>query len=224
MAPSDSPYVITVGSLSTSGLPAYATIIAQPDCHSPFTAVGPTTDGRIKPDLTVRGVDIAVALADGSYTLVSGTSVSAPLVSAMAVLALQQRPQYGPAEIREALLSTATHTTSISNKLGWGTPELLIALEYPIATVPPACLKSCSGFGECRSGICVCDSRHYHHDCSLSKGTIFTITHLTCAVDCASRCNGHCTDENVCYCAHGKTGVYCEIPFNGTAAFVLLWY
>ena len=141
-----------------------------PNGHSIFSALGPTTDGRIKPDLMVRGVDLTVATTDGSYMLQSGTSLSTPLVSAMAVLALQQRPQYGPAQLRDALMSTATHATSASNKLGWGTPELLVALEYPITTLPPACLNSCSGFGECRNGICVCDSRHYHHDCSLTKG------------------------------------------------------
>jgi hypothetical protein len=47
---------------------------------------GPTADGRVRPDLVAAGLDLLVTSADDSYTLASGTSLSAPVVSGTAAL------------------------------------------------------------------------------------------------------------------------------------------
>lgn len=190
-----------------------------------FSAVGPTADGRIKPELTVRGVDITVATTDGSYATQTGTSLSAPLVTAVAVLCLQQRPKYGPAQIREALLSTANHAEEASNHVGWGRPNIVLAMETQATALPPQCINGCSGHGSCANGLCTCDPMYYHHDCSLRKGALsdpFVMQHvlIVCVAMCVVFCNGQC-DDNLCYCAHGMTGVWCTTPYKGATLVAL---
>ena len=55
---------------------------------SGFSSWGPTDDGRIKPDITAKGVNTfsSVAPSDGSYGFMSGTSMSAPSVAGAAIL------------------------------------------------------------------------------------------------------------------------------------------
>jgi Subtilase family len=50
------------------------------------TAHGPTDDGRLKPDVVAKGVDIFTTEDSGSYTSISGTSFAAPAVASSANL------------------------------------------------------------------------------------------------------------------------------------------
>ena len=69
-----------------------------------FSSQGPTTDGRIKPDIS--GPDGTTSFTfDGPFF---GTSASAPHVAGAAALVLSGFPHYTASELRDALTSSAT--------------------------------------------------------------------------------------------------------------------
>ena len=84
---------------------------------------GPTADGRVKPEVVAPGVDVWTAqVRGGGYARLDGTSFSAPLVSGVCALLLQMNPEWGPAEVLEALQGTATDLGPVGpdNEYGWG--------------------------------------------------------------------------------------------------------
>ena len=74
-----------------------------------FSSRGPTTDGRIKPDLTATGVSIMAPQAgtEDGYVAFSGTSMASPFAAGTAALVLDANPQLTPDEVRDVLTSTA---------------------------------------------------------------------------------------------------------------------
>ncbi|GEN54762.1 S8 family serine peptidase [Halobacillus faecis] len=77
------------------------------DQVAPFSSRGPvTTNWEIKPDILAPGVDI-YSTVPGGYQSLQGTSMAAPHVAGMAALIKEAHPNWTPAEIKQALTSTA---------------------------------------------------------------------------------------------------------------------
>jgi hypothetical protein len=119
-APADGDSVIAVGSVTSTGT------------RSSFSSVGPTVDGRIKPDVMARGSNVVVASPNSntSYTTASGTSFSCPLAAGVAALILCANPNLTPMQVREAMRLTALNHTSPNNLMGWGILDALLAVNY----------------------------------------------------------------------------------------------
>ena len=100
-SPGTSPLVITVGAadLTRDG----AIKVAG------FSSRGPTLSGESKPDLVAPGVDICSL--DGKnpkgYSVQSGTSMAAPVVSGVAACLYAMRPGLTPAQVKQILVSDA---------------------------------------------------------------------------------------------------------------------
>lgn len=83
-----------------------------------FSARGPNVDLAIKPELTATGTDMWIATqtldwygdmwSEDGYTLVDGTSFSAPLVAGAAAVVKAARPGLDAAGVRSALVNTAS--------------------------------------------------------------------------------------------------------------------
>jgi serine protease AprX len=112
IAPADGPSVIAVGAVDSAGT------IAS------FSSPGPSSDGRIKPEVCAWGVSNLVAAnrTDGGdvYTRGSGTSYATPLVAGVAALLLEAHRDWTPAQVRAALTGTATNAAKPNNDYGWG--------------------------------------------------------------------------------------------------------
>jgi subtilisin family serine protease len=109
-APADGDSVIAVGSVTSSG------------SRSSFSSVGPTVDGRIKPDLMAMGSNDyhACNWNNTCYGNGSGTSYSCPILAGAAALLLQADPSLTPMQLAELMKNTASQSTSPDNLYGWG--------------------------------------------------------------------------------------------------------
>lgn len=82
------------------------------DVLAGFSFRGPTQapyDNLTKPDITGPGVNIyaAESAADGSYGLMSGTSMSSPHLAGSGALIRAVHPSWSPMEVKSALMTTA---------------------------------------------------------------------------------------------------------------------
>ncbi len=119
-APADGDSVIAAGAVDNLGL------------RAGFSSVGPTTLGRIKPDVMARGyaVSSASSLNATGYTLVNGTSFSCPLTAGVCALILSAHPGLTPAQVRWALKMTADNSSTPNNQYGYGIINALAAVSY----------------------------------------------------------------------------------------------
>ncbi len=97
---------------------------------------GPTTDGRIKPDIV--GAHCARTAIISAYC---GTSQAAPHVAGLAALVKQRFPSYSPAQIANYLKTNADARGTVPNNT-WGygfakLPPISTATPSPTPTVPP---------------------------------------------------------------------------------------
>jgi subtilisin family serine protease len=97
ITPADADSVLSVGAVSSNGS------IAS------FSSRGPTSDGRVKPEVCAMGVNVYCVRSDtqNSYRTSSGTSFSAPLVGGAAAVILSANSTWTNMEVREALMMTA---------------------------------------------------------------------------------------------------------------------
>ncbi len=118
VAPGDADSILTVGAVSSNGQ------IAS------FSSYGPTSDGRIKPDVVAQGLFVrcADAIDPTTYTYANGTSLSCPLVAGAVALILQAHPTAKPMDVVNALKGTANNAAAPDNHYGWGLIDVLAAI------------------------------------------------------------------------------------------------
>jgi len=124
VSPPDGANVIAVGAVDSAGRIAY------------FSSNGPTSDGRMKPDVVAMGVDVYTAVSysatydTAGYTFSSGTSFSGPLTAGVCALILSAHPELTPAQVMEALKMTASRKDNPNNVYGWGLINAYDAVLY----------------------------------------------------------------------------------------------
>ncbi len=124
VSPPDGENVIAVGAVDSAGHIAY------------FSSNGPTSDGRMKPDVVAMGVDVYASASysftydTSGYSYVSGTSFSGPLTAGVCALILSVHPELTPDQVKEALKMTANKKDSPNNIYGWGLVNAFDAALY----------------------------------------------------------------------------------------------
>lgn len=114
-APADGDSVLTIGAVDPTG--AYAS----------FSSVGPTSDGRIKPDVTAQGSNTIVAIVPSGIASGSGTSFSSPIIAGAAACLWQANPTYSNMELVNAIRMSGSQSNSPDNLKGWGIPNFMLA-------------------------------------------------------------------------------------------------
>jgi subtilisin family serine protease len=111
IVPADAPGVLAVGGVD------------QTNFRSTFSSVGPSADGRVKPDLAARATGVVVGLPNGRIGMSSGTSFASPLVAGLAAGFWQAHPNLTAAQVTEALRRSGSQYGSPDDFLGYGIPN-----------------------------------------------------------------------------------------------------
>lgn len=109
--PADAENIITVGAVTPKGM------------NAPFCGVGPTQDGRTKPDVMAQGSPAAVISGRGTINRDMGTSFSTPVVCGLTACLWQALPGKTAKEIMDLVRRSADNTDHPDNIFGYGIPD-----------------------------------------------------------------------------------------------------
>ena len=114
--PADAPGVLTVGAVDSNGN------------YASFSSIGPTVDGRVKPDVMAKGASAAVVDAAGFVTTSSGTSFSSPIMAGAVTSLWQARPETTNAELMQIIRESSSLFDTPTDEMGYGIPNFEEAL------------------------------------------------------------------------------------------------
>lgn len=116
-APADSPAILSIGAVDQAGALAR------------FSSVGPTADGRLKPDLVAQGVSTVIGTPSGAVSRGNGTSFSSPLVAGLATGFWQAFPRLTAVQVRDLLRKSGSQADRPDNQFGYGVPSFTRAAQ-----------------------------------------------------------------------------------------------
>jgi subtilisin family serine protease len=114
-APSDADSVLAVGAVDSLGYMAS------------FSSWGPSSDGRVKPDVAAMGRRATVSFFDGSFGTSNGTSFSCPILAGAAACLWQAHPSKSNLEVLNAIRQSASYYLTPGDSLGYGIPDFMAA-------------------------------------------------------------------------------------------------
>lgn len=109
--PADAPDIITVGAIDRDKRLAS------------FSSIGPSQDGRIKPDIMAQGAPTALISGRGTLVHDMGTSFSTPIVSGLVACLWQALPNKNAREIIQLVRESASQYNEPTNIFGYGIPD-----------------------------------------------------------------------------------------------------
>ncbi len=117
-APADGDSVFSIGAVNGAGN------------YASFSSVGPTSDGRLKPNVVAQGSGTTIINATtGNVATGSGTSFSSPITAGMVACLWSAHPEKHNMEILAAIQQTASLALNPTYLLGYGIPDYFAAHE-----------------------------------------------------------------------------------------------
>ncbi|OIV41435.1 S8 family serine peptidase [Flavobacterium johnsoniae] len=110
-SPADAVSVLAIGSVTASKI------------RSSSSSIGPSSDGRIKPDVMAQGTAAVVSDVNGNIGTANGTSFSCPIMAGMAASLWQAFPTKTNKEIRQMILASSDRFNNPDNNYGYGIPN-----------------------------------------------------------------------------------------------------
>ena len=119
--PGDAEHILTIGAVNSNGN------------RADFSSVGPTYDGRIKPDVMALGEGSYVASGysawEGEYYNGSGTSFATPILAGAVACLRQARPYASVQAICDAIRQCSDRVDNPDSYYGYGIPDFSQAME-----------------------------------------------------------------------------------------------
>lgn len=117
-APADADSVLAIGAVNFKAK------------YAIFSSVGPTNDGRVKPNVVAMGQSVALEGINGNITYGSGTSFSGPIISGSVACLIQAFPDVSNMNLIYAIESCASQAKKPETKLGYGIPDFYLTYLY----------------------------------------------------------------------------------------------
>jgi hypothetical protein len=114
-APADGDSVLAIGAVNFAR--EYAS----------FSSLGPTVDGRIKPNVTAMGQQTVLVNFAGEVTGSNGTSFSGPVIAGLAACLWQSVPAASAMQVFKAIEQSAHLYENPNEKMGFGIPDFVKA-------------------------------------------------------------------------------------------------
>ena len=111
--PADADNILTVGAM-----------VWQTRVIAPFSSVGNSQDGRVKPDVVAAGVRANVINARGSQGKANGTSFASPIMCGMVACLWQACPTLTAKEMIELVRQSGDRAEYPDNIYGYGIPDM----------------------------------------------------------------------------------------------------
>ncbi len=109
--PADAENVLTVGAVD------------QKKRNAPFSSIGPTQDGRVKPDVVALGAGTTLISGRGTLIHDMGTSFSTPVICGLVACLWQGLPHKTASEIIELVRRSSSQYDTPDNIYGYGLPN-----------------------------------------------------------------------------------------------------
>jgi hypothetical protein len=116
-APADAEKVFSIGAITLDSNKAN------------FSSFGPTSDGRVKPNVCALGQNATVINSSGSIVKANGTSFSSPILCGATTCLMQKYRFYTPERIMRAIELASSNSESPNNEIGFGIPNFYKASE-----------------------------------------------------------------------------------------------
>jgi serine protease AprX len=115
--PADADSILAVGAVNASGTPAG------------FSSYGPSSDGRVKPDVASVGSGTAISDTSGMVAFGNGTSFATPNLAGLVTCLWQAFPQFSNMEIIKAVEKSSSIYNNPDNRIGYGIPDFKKAFD-----------------------------------------------------------------------------------------------
>lgn len=122
--PGESIHTLTVGAVKAD------------ETYASFSSIGPTFDGRVKPDVMARGQNATVATPFDSIITANGTSFSGPIMAGMVASFWQAIPQLTNQQVIDYIRQSADRFSNPNEYYGYGIPDFQVALTTAQLSVP----------------------------------------------------------------------------------------
>lgn len=129
-APADAVGSFTVGAVNGDGE------------YVSFSSIGPSSDGRVKPDVMAKGAGSAVIDQNNNITTNNGTSFSSPIMAGAMASFWQANPSRTNAALMQLVRESASTFDTPTPELGYGIPDFGDALDGVLAVEETAFAKA----------------------------------------------------------------------------------
>lgn len=114
--PSDAFGAFTIGAVNSS------------EAYASFSSIGPSFDGRVKPDVCAKGAGTTVSSTTGTIYTSNGTSFSSPVMAGMVATFWSAVPNLTAQQVVNFIRQSADNYSAPTNQKGYGIPDFQLAL------------------------------------------------------------------------------------------------
>lgn len=119
--PADAANVLTVGAVQAN------------ESYGAFSSIGPSFDGRVKPDVMAQGQNAVLSNTLGVITTASGTSFSGPIMAGAIASFWQAAPNLSNQQVVDFVRQSADRFDNPTNQYGYGIPDFQLVLDLSVA-------------------------------------------------------------------------------------------